>query len=286
MAVSGQTIVNKASQYLGEGSSRFCKAYGAPVGSAFCCMFVWYIMKQCSASKLFMNGGKTAWVPTAQEWLHKNCKWVKMADARPGDIVIFTWDGNGYNAGKGSRDHIGFIRKAGTSSTAYTIEGNTSGGIVANRTRSSKFIRNIYRPNYSTTTTSGGSSSSTGKLAVDKIWGKDTTRKSQKVFGTTQDGIVSYQPAVNRRYLTSCSSASWKFYNSGYRTGSALIKAIQRTLKSKGCYSGAIDGLCGINTVKGIQKLLRSLGYYTGAVDGIMGVGTVAGWQKYINSRL
>ena len=118
MAVTGQDVVNKATQFLGEDSSRFCKDYGVAKGTAYCCIFIWDIFRMLGISKLFMDGGKTAYVPTAQQWLHKNCEWVKMADAQPGDIVIFTWDGNGYNAGNGSRDHIGFIRKKGTSPEA------------------------------------------------------------------------------------------------------------------------------------------------------------------------
>lgn len=168
MAVTGQDVVNKATQFLGEDSSRFCKDYGVAKGTAYCCIFVWDIFRMLGISKLFMDGGKTAYVPTAQQWLHKNCEWVKMADAQPGDIVIFTWDGNGYNAGNGSRDHIGFIRKKGNSSTAYTIEGNTSGGIVDNRTRSSKYIRNIYRPKYGT---SAGSTSSSSKSSSSNVYG-------------------------------------------------------------------------------------------------------------------
>lgn len=160
MAVTGQDVVNKATQFLGEDSSRFCRDYGVAAGTAYCCIFVWDIFRMLGISKLFMDGGKTAWVPTAQQWLHRNCDWVKMADAEPGDIVIFTWDGNGYNSGNGSISHIGFIRRKGTSSTAYTIEGNTSGGIVDNRTRASAYIRNIYRPKYGTVSGGGSSSSS------------------------------------------------------------------------------------------------------------------------------
>lgn len=149
MAVTGDKIVSKALKYLGSGGGKFWKDYGLPTGTAWCCAFVWDIFRMCGASKLFYGGEKTAYVPTAQQWLKKNCKHVKMADARPGDIVIFTWSGNGYNSEKGAtRDHIGLIRSKGTSSIAYTVEGNTLGGKVAKRTRASRYIYAIYRPNY------------------------------------------------------------------------------------------------------------------------------------------
>ena len=148
MAVTGDKIVSKALKYLGNGGSKFWKDYGLPVGTSWCCAFVWDIFRLCKASKLFYGGNKTAYVPTAQQWLKKNCKHVKMTDARPGDVVIFTWTGNGYNSERGSRDHIGFIRSKGTSNTAYTIEGNTSGSKVAKRSRAACYIYGIYRPNY------------------------------------------------------------------------------------------------------------------------------------------
>ena len=148
MAVTGQKVIDTASKYLGCRGTKFWKDYGVAAGTAWCCIFVWDVMRLTGASKYFFDGKKTAYVPTAQQWLKKNCTHVKMAEAKAGDIVVFTWDGNGYNSERGSRDHIGFIRKAGTSKTAYTIEGNTSGGKVDKRTRALKNIYGIYRPKY------------------------------------------------------------------------------------------------------------------------------------------
>ncbi|MCI7304053.1 MAG: peptidoglycan-binding domain-containing protein, partial [Clostridiales Family XIII bacterium] len=99
-------------------------------------------------------------------------------------------------------------------------------------------------------------------------------------------GIISFQPAGNKKYLANCYEVSWKFYNSGYDAGSALIKAIQRFLKEQGYYTGKIDGWCGKQTVIAMQKFLRAKGYYAGDIDGSMGPKTVKGWQRYINSRL
>lgn len=125
-----------------------------------------------------------------------------------------------------------------------------------------------------------------GKLVVDGKWGKDCTRKSQKVYGTTEDGIVSNQPLANQEYLYSCYTVSWQFKSSGYKAGSSLIKAIQKDLKSKDYYTGNVDGWCGEKTVIAIQKFLRDKGFYKGAIDGSMGPATVKAWQQYINSRL
>ena len=122
--------------------------------------------------------------------------------------------------------------------------------------------------------------------AVDGSWGIDCTYKSQKVFGTTADGIVSYQPKSNKKYLANCYTGSWKFYSSGYSAGSELVRAIQKLLKNERYYTGAIDGWCGKQTVTAIQKFLKAKGLYSDSIDGSMGPNTVKGWQKYINSRV
>lgn len=145
----GEKLIKLAKKQLGNGGKKYWKSYGAPQGTSWCCIFMWWLFKEVGIPKAFYSGKKVAYVPTIQEWLERNCKHVKMANAKPGDIVIFTWDGDGYNDGiHSSRDHIGMIRKAGTSSVAYTIEGNTKNGVVAKRTRAVKWIMAIYRPNY------------------------------------------------------------------------------------------------------------------------------------------
>ena len=72
-----------------------------------------------------------------------------LKDVRKGDIIIFMWT-------KGSRDHIGAVRADGCFANSKgvvcieTIEGNTSGGIVAKRTREKKYIYAVYRPPWKT----------------------------------------------------------------------------------------------------------------------------------------
>lgn len=164
MAVTGSKVIKTAGKYLGKGGSFVWKYYGLSTGTAWCAAFVSYVMNKAGAKSLFYDGKPVFYVPYAQQWLKKHCKHVKMADAEAGDIVIFTWDGNGYNSERGSRDHIGFIRKKGTSSTVYTREGNTLGSKVADRTRPAKYIYGIYRPKY-------GSSKTTSKTQNEKISG-------------------------------------------------------------------------------------------------------------------
>lgn len=118
------------------------------------------------------------------------------------------------------------------------------------------------------------------KLVVDGSWGVDCTKKTQKVLGTTVDGIVSNQPSGNKKYCPACYTGSWKFEIAGYSAGSAVIRAIQKLVGSEE------DGWCGKNTIKDIQRFLRKKELYNGEIDGSMGPATVKGWQRYINSRL
>ena len=159
--MTGKEIIAAATKYLGYGGTKFCKDAGIPWGPKcyWCCAFVWDNYRMEDASKLFCDGKTIVYVPTAQEWLKANCKKVEMSKAKAGDIVIFTWSGNGYNQEKGSRDHIGFIEKGtaldkkGNVKYLNTLEGNTGSNDprtshVMRRQREPKYIFAIYRPNY------------------------------------------------------------------------------------------------------------------------------------------
>ncbi len=118
------------------------------------------------------------------------------------------------------------------------------------------------------------------KITVDGEWGKNTTKATQKVLGTTVDGIVSKQLASQKKYLQNCLISSWEFKTSGTAGGSSMVKAIQRLVGS------TVDGHAGKNTVIAMQKFLNAKGFNCGSADGYMGAKTVKAWQKYINSRL
>ena len=117
-------------------------------------------------------------------------------------------------------------------------------------------------------------------IDVDGIWGKDTTLKTQKVFKTVVDGIISKQNVNSKQYLQNASETSWQFVESNKATGSNLIKAIQRLVGAD------VDGKCGRGTIKAMQNFLNRNGFSVGNADGYMGEKTVKGWQNYINSRL
>ena len=115
-------------------------------------------------------------------------------------------------------------------------------------------------------------------LEEDGLWGKETTKYTQKFLGTVVDCIVSNQLNNCKKYMPNMLAVSWEFENIA-RGGSVMIKALQKLVGAK------IDGYAGKDTIKCLQKYLKKRGYYTGAIDGIAGYGTVIGWQKYINLK-
>lgn len=89
------------------------------------------------------------------------------------------------------------------------------------------------------------------RLKVDGWWGSSTTRKAQRVLGTTVDGLVSSQARI------------WAEYNPGLTTGwqwvaeprgSRFITEHQDLLASRGLYLGKIDGLAGPKYFKALQR--------------------------------
>ena len=123
-------------------------------------------------------------------------------------------------------------------------------------------------------TPSKPSKPTSNKINVDGSWGQATTKALQKILGTKQDGIVSNQPTINRKYLYSASSTSWQFKKTGYSAGSNMIRALQKLIGAK------VDGWFGKNSVITLQRFLKV------KADGSMGPATVRAWQQYINTRL
>lgn len=61
-------------------------------------------------------------------------------------------------------------------------------------------------------------------IAEDGLWGKDTTKRAQEVFGTPVDGMISGQLKSCAKYFPSIISVSYG------RGGSALVRAMQKWL--------------------------------------------------------
>ena len=118
----------------------------------------------------------------------------------------------------------------------------------------------------------------TDVVETDGIWGCETTKYLQTIFGTIADGEIWNQPTRNKKYLKNCSTNSWKF-KLFPRVGSPFIKELQKYFHIE------VDGWCGINTIKAIQTMIKSEGFYSGNIDGYMGYYSVVGLQQWINKH-
>lgn len=148
MAFTPEAIIANIESRLGDSGRHVWTFYGLAAGTPWCSGEVSYTFNKTGNKAKWYGGKPVFYVPYAQEWMEKHWKTVydyrkggDLANVQKGDVIVFMWK-------RGSRDHIGFSRAAGTSANLYTIEGNTSGGKVAKRTRAKKYILGVYRPPY------------------------------------------------------------------------------------------------------------------------------------------
>lgn len=122
-----------------------------------------------------------------------------------------------------------------------------------------------------TTSTKTTTTTSNSTLAVDGKFGPASVKALQKVLGTTQDGKITGQTSILKKYHTGFSGGI--VYGKG---GSACVKALQKMLKLSGP-----DGQLGPNTIKAFQKYLGMSG-----PDGYWGPNTSKAVQKWLNTKL
>lgn len=201
--------------------------YGREVNGsnyAWCCAFVWWVFRECNASKLFFNGKKTASCTT----LMTAMKAQKTNNPKPGDLVFFQFDRDA------AADHIGILEKVNKDGTFRVIEGNTSlkndanGGEVMRRTRKKPLIMCFIRPKYDDEVTEDafkpfvkGVQTACG-AKVDGIPGKETLSKTITVSATK-----------NRKH--------------------PVVKVIQTYLNELGYDCGMADGIAGVKFTRAVR---------------------------------
>ena len=109
------------------------------------------------------------------------------------------------------------------------------------------------------------------QLKVDGKWGQATTLRLQKIFGTVQDGVVSYQREKYRQ-LGCYTGWQWVANPSG---SSDLIKAIQRLVGAK------VDGWIGPKTIRAMQKYWGTV--QDGKISAVSDL--VKAMQRWANSQ-
>jgi CHAP domain len=141
-SVPGLRALAEARRHLGlkedpPGSNQtpFGRWFGAD-GEPWCAIFLSYCFKVGAGVVLCAGDGGAgcnalgcAYVPTLEAWLRETGQWLEPgAAAKPGDIVVFNWDG-------GDPDHAGLVAAGSPGGSFRTIEGNCDDE-VAQRTRS------------------------------------------------------------------------------------------------------------------------------------------------------
>lgn len=236
MGKSNTELLKIAQKYLGQGGARFRKFCGLPAGAAWCNAYVDYIAHEGDDSDLYYDGHKMTYCPTSMSWCKKHLAQIPIYLALPMDIIYFDWEPNGIP------NHIGFVRERKTDQEVYTIEGNTSGGIVAQKIRPVKYICGCYRPHFKP---SGIDVSK--PLVIDSYFGYHSIACLQKALGIKVDGIlgIGTVKALQKR-VSVTQDGSW---------GPATSKAVQSKLC--GFKGKDVDGAFGPKSVKALQEWIN-----------------------------
>ena len=236
MGKSNTELLKIAQKYLGQGGSRFRKFCGLPAGAAWCNAFVDYIAHEGGDSSLYFDGKKPTYCPQSIKWCQQYLAQIPIYLALPMDIIYFDWEPNNIP------NHIGFVRERKSDQEVYTIEGNTSGGIVAQKLRPVKYVCGVFRPHFKP------SGIDTSKpLVIDSYFGYHSIACLQKALGIKADGILGKGTikALQKRVLAT-QDGSW---------GPATSKAVQSKLC--GFKGKDVDGAFGPKSVRALQEWIN-----------------------------
>ena len=220
-----------AKKFLGQGGATFRKYCGLPAGAAYCNAYVTYVFQKSGNSSLFYDGKKVTYCPTSMNWCSKNLACVPPYLALPMDIIYFDWEPNNVP------NHIGFVRERKNCDEIYTIEGNTSGGIVDQKTRTAKYVCGIYRPHFK------GKFDANKPLVVDGQMGYNTIAIMQRWLKVEVDGMLGLTTLKTlQKKVGVTADGIW---------GKGTSRAIQKLIGTKA------DGYFGENSVKALQTYLN-----------------------------
>lgn len=231
MGKTNKETYNFAKQFIGKGGATFRSYCGLPSGAAWCDAFVTYIFHKTDNASLFCSGKKQTYCPTTIKLLRKDMAQVPLYLAMPMDVIFFDWDHNGVP------NHIGFVRDKNTTDSIYTIEGNTDGGRVAQKTRPAKYVQAVFRPHFK-------ASFKTAKLSVDGNCGYNTIAMLQKMLGLTPDGVLGI--------ATVKALQKWAGVTADGQWGKNTSKAVQKKIGT------TADGAFGKNSVIALQKYINA----------------------------
>lgn len=135
-------------------------SYYAQNGVPYCAMFTSWVFNQVGAK---CAGLPAAYCPYIVRDARNAGKTVSKANAKPGDVVLFDWQGDG------TADHVGIVESNhGTYMTC--IEGNTDNGIVARKNRPYSCICCVVRPNYAAAISGPGIIQAAPNMTASQLW--------------------------------------------------------------------------------------------------------------------
>lgn len=231
-------LLKIAEKHLGQGGSAFRKFCGLPSGSPWCNAFVDYIANEGGVKTLYFNGKKETYCPHSIKWCQANLAQIPLFLAMPMDIIYFDWERNGVP------NHIGFVRGRKSTSAIYTIEGNTDGGKVANKTRTANYVQAIFRPHFV-------SSSSMKKTKLDpssSVFEYLSIYNLQLALGMKATGILTKETVkILQKRAKTTEDGAW---------GKGTSKAVQKMVGLKDT-----DGEFGPNSIKAFKKWINGINY-------------------------
>lgn len=134
--------------------------YYGTSGVPYCAMFVSWVFNQVGAR---CKGLPAAYCPYILRDAKAARKTVSKASAKPGDVVLFDWEGDG------TADHVGIV-ESNNGSTMTTIEGNTDNGVVARKYRPYSCICGVVRPDYDGSITGPGIIQAAPNMTDAQLW--------------------------------------------------------------------------------------------------------------------
>lgn len=206
-----------AKKQLGNGGSKYRKYVGA--SGNYCNMYVYWLYNANGCASLFPLPATKyyrTYCPDSIKWCRKNLADIPPYIAMACDIIYFDWEPNGVP------NHIGIVDHKISTGSIATVEGNTSGGIVAEKTRNTKYVIGIFRPHFP-------GSYKKVPLTVDGIFGYNSVAILRKALGLSESAILDI----------------------------STVKALQ---KRSGLKGKSVDGAWGENTSKAVQKLIGLTG--------------------------
>lgn len=171
---------------------------------------------------------------------------------KPGMFCLYDWDDDGKGDNVGRVEHVGVVETV-SGGQFVVIEGNADtnrdgkdGVERRHLSVNAKYLRGFISPKYDEEVVEPE------LLEVDGKWGKATTTRLQKIFGTKVDGEISNQWEKYKEANPGLVSG-WEWQKKPNGRGSSLIKAMQ---KWAGMPVFSRDGEIGPKTIKAFQKKL------------------------------